>query len=160
MPDLDLSKGIDLSALTAKRNLPEGATECTIDGGCNFVVVGEPHTSKDDCLKTALPYVEMYMQVEEASIQVIEEYKKVEAYAIQLKRQNSSLIAANQNLLADVEKYAADLRRLRKDNPEEQKSALLEAAGNLVKAVQPVEKSDPVADAARNSAAAFLGSGK
>lgn len=155
MPDLDLSRGIDLSALATPKALPEGATECTVDGGCNFTVVGEAHTSKDDCLKTALPYVEMYMQVEEASIQVIEEYKRLEAHTQRISQANANLYQANQALLADVEKYAADLRRLRKDNPEEQKNALLEAAGNLVSAVKPA--ADPVAQAAKDNAARLLG---
>lgn len=159
MPDLDLSKGIDLSALTAsKPALPEGATTCTIDGGCNFVVMGEAHTSKDDCLKTALPYVEMYMQCEEAAIQVVEQYKRLEAHAQRISQANANLYQANQQLLADVDKYAADLRRLRKENPEEQKNALLEAAGNLVAAVKPA--ADPVAQAAKDNAARLLGGGQ
>ena len=157
MPDLDLSQGIDLSALAqpAQPALPEGATECTIEGGCNFVVKGEPHTSKDDCLRTALPYVEMYMQCEEAAIQLVQQYKTLEAHAGRLSQANANLYTANQNLLADVDKYAADLRRLRKDNPEEQKNALLEAAGNLVAAVKPA--ADPVAQAAKDNAARLLG---
>lgn len=157
MPELDLSKGIDLSALS-KPAQPPGTVRCEVDGGCNFLVQGDvAHQSKDDCLKTALPYVQMYMECEEAAIQVVEQYKRLEAHAARLQQANANLYQANQNLLADVEKYAADLRRLRKDNPEEQKSALLEAAGNLVAATK--AKSDPVADAARNKAADLLGGG-
>lgn len=157
MPDLDLSKGIDLSALS-KPAIPEGASECTVEGGCNFVVKGAPHSSKDDCLQTTLPYVEMYLQCEEAAVQVVQQYKALEAHAQRLSQANANLYQANQNLLADVDKYAADLRRLRKDNPVEQKNALLEAAGNLVAAVKPA--ADPVAQAAKNSAANLLGGGQ
>lgn len=141
MPELDLSKGFDLSALSTPAADPPGTSRCEVDGGCNFLVQGDhAHEDKDDCLKTALPYVQLYMETEEAAIQMVTEYKKLEAYAVQLKRQNTSLLNANQQLLADVDKYAADLRRLRKDNPEEQKNALLEAAGDLVKAVKPADK--------------------
>jgi hypothetical protein len=155
MTDLDLSKGIDLSALTAKPAQPPGTVRCEVEGGCNFLVQGTvAHASKDDCLATALPYVAMYMECEEAAIQIVEQYKRLEAHATRLSQANANLYEANKNLLADVDKYAADLRRLRKDNPEEQKSALLEAAGNLVSAVKPA--ADPVAQAAKDSAAKLL----
>lgn len=158
MPELDLSKGIDLSALSSTPAQPPGTVRCEVDGGCNFLVQGTvAHASKDDCLKTALPYVQMYMECEEAAIQVVEQYKRLEAHAGRLQQANANLYEANKNLLADVEKYAADLRRLRKENPEEQKNALLEAAGNLVAATK--AKADPVAEAAKDNAAKFLGGG-
>lgn len=155
MPELDLSKGIDLSALTTPQADPPGTSRCEVDGGCNFLVAGDKaHESKDDCLATAIPYVTMYMECEEAAMQIVERYKALEAHAARLQQGNANLYKANQNLLADVERYAADLRRLRKDNPEEQKNALLAAAGDLVAATK--AKSDPVADAARSNAEALL----
>lgn len=158
MPELDLSKGIDLSALATPQQQPPGTVRCEVDGGCNFLVQGTvAHATVEDCLKTALPYVEMYQQCEEAAIQIVEQYRRLEQHAQRIAQSNASLYQANQNLLADVERYAADLRRLRKDNPEEQRSALLEAAGNLVAAVKPA--ADPVAQAAKNNAEGFLNPG-
>lgn len=156
MPELDLSKGIDLSALTTPPANPPGTSKCEVDGGCNFLIKSDTaHASKEDCLKTALPYVDMYLECEEAAVQLVQQYKALEAHSARLQQANANLYQANQNLLADVERYAADLRRLRKDNPEEQKSALLAAAGDLVAAVKPLN--DPVAQAVQSDAARLLG---
>ena len=102
-------------------NIPDGAFACTVEGGCNLVVMGDgKHESVSDCLETTYPYVERFMETRAAAVEVAEEYH----HAVAQYRQ---VLAANQRLAEDNERLKAELRAARKGTEAGEKSVLLGA---------------------------------
>lgn len=90
---------VDLSDL-GKPALPEGATRCELEGGCNLVVKGGQHETLTNCVDTVYPYVQRYLEFEAAAGEIIQQNKD-------LIRQQHSLLASNVMLVDKVE----DLQR-------------------------------------------------
>jgi hypothetical protein len=133
----DPKQAIDLSSLSKpnKPNLPPGTFTCTV--GCGLTVRGtKPHETVEDCLQTALPYVDMYLEIENVT-----KTQMVPAMQ-QLERQRAALLDANERLRRDNEVLKRDLREARRGTPEAARSVLegaADLAASMKEAVQPVE---------------------
>lgn len=141
---LNLNDGIDLSQLSRPRTTSTGAHQCTVAGGCDFLLAAtlDPHNTVQDCLALAKDYVSMYYEAETAMVTLQSAQQQLADLFEQLRIANRALITANTSLAEEKDRLAGELRALRKKNPEDAKAALMEAAGNLVAAVKPVRSED------------------
>lgn len=102
-----LGGAVDLSELSKpKEDLPEGATRCIVEDGCNLAVLGGPHESMKDCLDTIFPYVERFMQLQVGAQDIVDENA-------QLRKVNNSVLKSNVMLVDKLEEQAAELRSVR-----------------------------------------------
>jgi len=129
---IDPSQAYDLSRLQAQPPEDPAQTRqraeetptytCTVENGCGFTCRGtHPHETLDHCLATALPYVAMYLEVEEASYQLVELVK-------QLQQERGILLDANSRLALEKNRLTAELREARRGTPAAEKSVLAGAA--------------------------------
>lgn len=103
MSPATLLGAVDLSTPTQPA-LPEGASQCAIDEGCNLVVRGGEHQGMKDCLDTIYPYVQRYLELEAAAAEVIQDNRD-------LVRQQKSLLASNVMLVEKIEDLQRDLAK-------------------------------------------------
>lgn len=110
-----LGGAIDLSSLAKpvqqEPALPEGMYICSVPNGCSLVMRiredGVMHQTQTDCIRTALPYVEGYLEYEEQFLALVPAVQK-------LKDQNTSFLTANTRLADDLDKAKGEIARLKR----------------------------------------------